>query len=84
MKTVIALALCTWFCFTTPSLSAQQVPNDQQIMIIIVIGNGQIGGSGAFMMRLSYPSPESCKEAAKIMEQDTKGGFVTARCLSTH
>jgi len=46
MKTVISLALFAWAAFAALVLAAQPVPNDQQIMIIIVIGNGQNGGRG--------------------------------------
>lgn len=79
-----ALLLGTVFWDGTYSLAAQQPLNDQQILIIIVIGGANAPGNGVAMMRLAFPSVESCEAAAKIMEQDTRGGFVTARCLPTH
>jgi hypothetical protein len=68
-----------------PARAAPQPPqpNDQQIMIIITTGAGN-GANGVAMMRLSFPSAEACAAAAKIMQQETRGGFVTARCLATH
>lgn len=58
-------------------------PDEQQLMIITAIsGPGNPGGVA--MMRLSFPSAASCAAAARVLEQDIRGGYVTARCIATH
>jgi hypothetical protein len=60
-----------------------QPPNviDQNIMIVIATATS---GTGVSMLRLSFPSADACQTAAKILQEDIRGGYVTARCLKTH
>ena len=84
MKASSILGLVMAFLVATSAGAAERsTANDQQILILIVIASA--GGSGGVgISRLSFPSPAACAAAAKILEQDTRGGFVTARCLDTH
>ncbi len=75
---------CTFAGAAQPCFAAQQPANDQQTLIIIAIAGANTPGNGVAMMRLPFPSVESCEAAAKVMEKDIRGGFVTARCLPTH
>ena len=76
------------FCFLfltlaglTTAAAAPAPATDQNIMIVIATATS---GTGVSMLRLSFPSAEACEAAARVLQQDIRGGFVTARCLRTH
>ena len=61
--------------------AAPAAPTDQTIMIVIATATS---GTGVSMLRLSFPSSDACEAAAKVLQEDIRGGYVTAKCLHTH
>ena len=85
MKAILAAVTAALPLMSAEAFAAQSAPVlDQQIMIIIATSGSATTGTGVSMTRLSFPSPEACAAAARIMQEDIRGGFVTARCLRTH
>jgi hypothetical protein len=82
MKRVGLLTLAC--CLSTPSVAAgNAVEEDRQtIMIIIAAAKEGSAAISPAMSRLSFPTIEACERAAKILQQDTPGAQITARCLS--
>ena len=71
------------FLGTTVAAADQPPPTRQYIMIIITADPAK-SGTGVGIEKLSFPSLASCAAAAKTMQADIRGGFVTARCLPTY
>jgi hypothetical protein len=61
------------------STAAAQSNDIPQTMIIIVISGSGSSGTGVQMAKTTFPNEQSCRAAAKVLEQDIQGGFVYAR-----
>jgi len=83
MRTILLNVMIFTVIGGTALSEAAQPPTvvDQNIMIVIATASS---GTGISMLRLSFPSAEACQTAANILQEDIRGGFVTARCLKTH
>ena len=80
MAKVAGVALLAFLA--SAAVGMAQPSNDRQI-IIVTVGPAD-AATGIAMTRPSFPCAEACATAVKIMQEDIRGGSVTARCLRTH